>query len=55
LLEPFDASLVKGMWLTEDEIIRNAEDADAVIGVVSLYPFTRRVLKALSRCRIVAG
>jgi len=55
LLEPFDASLVKGMWLTEDEIIRNAEDADAVIGVVSLHPFTRRVLKALSRCRIVAG
>ncbi len=55
LLEPYDAFLVKGVFRTEDEIIRNAEDADAVIGVVSLHPFNRRVLKALSKCRIVAG
>jgi D-3-phosphoglycerate dehydrogenase / 2-oxoglutarate reductase len=55
LLESLDASLVKGIWRTEDEIIRNAEDADAVIGVVSLHPFNRRVLKALSKCRIIAG
>ncbi|MGZ3493862.1 MAG: C-terminal binding protein [Thermodesulfobacteriota bacterium] len=55
LLEPFNASLVKGMWITEEEIIRNGEDADAVIGVVSLHPFTRKVLKALPKCRIVAG
>jgi D-3-phosphoglycerate dehydrogenase len=41
--------------VAEDDIIRNAEDADAVIGVVSLHPFNRRVLKALSKCRIVAG
>jgi D-3-phosphoglycerate dehydrogenase len=43
------------MWFTEDDIIRNDENADAVIGIVSLHPFTRKVLKALSRCRIVAG
>jgi D-3-phosphoglycerate dehydrogenase len=55
LLESLDASLVKGMWRTEDEIIRNVKDADAVIGVVSLHPFNRRVLGALSKCRIVAG
>jgi len=55
LLELFDASLVKGVCRTEDEIIRSAGDADAVIGVVSLHPFNRRVLKALSKCRIVAG
>ncbi len=55
LLEPFDAFLMKGIWVAEDDIIRNAEDADAVIGVVSLHPFNRRVLKALSKCRIVAG
>ncbi len=55
LLEAFDASLVKTVCRTEDEIIRIAEDADAVIGVVSLHPFNRRVLKALSKCRIVAG
>jgi len=29
LLEPLDAMLVKGMWLTEDEIISHARDADA--------------------------
>jgi len=55
LLDPFDASLLKGLWLTEDDIISNGEGADAVIGVVSLHPFNRRVLKALSKCRIVAG
>jgi len=55
LLEPLDATLVKGMWLTEDEIISHARDADAVIGVVTYQPFTRRVLKALENCRILAG
>ena len=29
LLEPLDAALVKGMWLTEDKIISHARDADA--------------------------
>ena len=55
LLEPLDATLDKGMWLTEDEIISHAGEADAVIGVVSIQPFTRRVLKALVNCRILAG
>ena len=55
LLEPLDATLDKGMWLTEDEIISHAREADAVIGVVSIQPFTRRVLKALVNCRILAG
>jgi len=55
LLEPLDATLDKGMWLTEDEIISHAREADAVIGVVSIQPFTRRVLEALVNCRILAG
>jgi D-3-phosphoglycerate dehydrogenase / 2-oxoglutarate reductase len=55
LLEPFDANLIKGMWRTEEEIIRNTADADAVIGCVSIQPFTRRVLEALPGCRILAG
>ena len=55
LLEPLDATLVKGLWPTEDEIISHARDADAVIGVVTYQPFTRRVLQALVNCRIVAG
>ena len=55
LLEPLDATLVKGLWLTEDEIISHAREADAIIGVVSMQPFTRRVLQALENCRILAG
>jgi D-3-phosphoglycerate dehydrogenase / 2-oxoglutarate reductase len=55
LLESLDASLVKGMWRTEDEIISQARDADAVLGVVSFHPFNRRVLGSLTQCRIVAG
>lgn len=55
LLEPLDATLVNGFWLTEDELISNAADADAVICSGPLQPFTRRVLSALSRCRIVAS
>ena len=34
---------------------RSAHDADAVIGVVSIQPFNRRLLTALSRCRVIAG
>jgi len=55
LLEPLDATLVKGMWVTEDEIIANAKDADAVICVTSAQSFSRRVLESLTNCRIVAS
>jgi D-3-phosphoglycerate dehydrogenase len=55
LLEPLGATPTSVMSFTEDEIITNAEDADAVIGVVSFHPFNRRILEALPRCRIVAG
>jgi D-3-phosphoglycerate dehydrogenase len=55
LLHPFDATLVKGMWMKEEDIIAHARDADAIIGVVSIQPFNRRLLTALSRCRVIAG
>jgi D-3-phosphoglycerate dehydrogenase / 2-oxoglutarate reductase len=55
LLGPMSATLVKGMWMKEEEIIDQAHDADAVIGVVSLQPFTRRLLSALPKCRVIAG
>lgn len=55
LLESLDASLVKGVWLNEDEIISNTKDADAIIGVVSRQPFNRRLFKNLRNCRIIAG
>jgi D-3-phosphoglycerate dehydrogenase / 2-oxoglutarate reductase len=55
LLDPLGAKLVKGKWMTEEEIIAQAHDADAVIGVVSVHPFNRRVLAALPKCRVIAG
>lgn len=55
LLKSFNTTLVKGVWSTEDEIIRNTKDADAVIGSVASQPFTRRVLESLTNCRILAG
>ncbi len=55
LLQPLDATLLKGMWMTEDEIIARAGDADALIGVVSIQPFNRRLLDALPKCRVIAG
>jgi D-3-phosphoglycerate dehydrogenase len=55
LLEPLGAIFVKGMWRTEEEIIHNAADADAIIGVASFQPYNRRVLGALSKCRIIAS
>ncbi len=55
LLGSLDATLIKGVWRTEEEIIAQAHDADAVIGVVSIQPFNRRLLSALSRCRVIAG
>ncbi len=55
LLDPLGATLVKGMWRTEEEIIAHAHDADAIIGVVSIQPFNRRLLTALPRCRVIAG
>jgi D-3-phosphoglycerate dehydrogenase len=55
LIKSLDATLIKGIWPTEDEIIRNTKGADAVIGVVSRQPFNRSVLQTLVGCRIVAG
>ena len=55
LLEPLDVTFVKGMWQTEDEIMNNAADADAIICVTSFQPFNQRVLGALRKCRIVAS
>jgi len=55
LLDPLGAELVKGMWMTEEEIVAHARDADAVIGVVSIQPFNRTLLTALPKCRVIAG
>jgi len=38
---------------TEDEIIAAAHDADAVIGVATFQPFSRRVIEGMPRCRLI--
>jgi len=55
LLGPLGATLVNGMWMKEEEIIAQCHDADAVIGVVSIQPFNRRLMSALPSCRVIAG
>lgn len=55
LLEPLGATLVKGFWRTEDELISNCKDADAVVCSAPIQPFSRRVLSALPKCRILAS
>ncbi|MFC1983802.1 C-terminal binding protein [Chloroflexota bacterium] len=56
LLEPFDVTLVKNIEQTEDSIIENCKDADAVIGSIShANVFNRKVLEQMSKCRVIAG
>jgi len=55
LLESLDATLANGFWRTEDELIRNTADADAVLCAAPLQPFTRRVFGELAKCRILAS
>jgi D-3-phosphoglycerate dehydrogenase len=46
---------VNGFWRTEEELIGNVTDADAVICSGPIQPFTRKVLGVSPRCRIVAS
>jgi D-3-phosphoglycerate dehydrogenase len=55
LLDATRATLTKVMARTEDELIRWATGADAVIGSGPVQPWTASVLNALSGCRIVAS
>jgi len=55
LLEPYHATLQRGMWRTEDDILRVVAGADAVVCAGGMQPFTRRVFSSLEGCRIVAS
>jgi len=48
-----DVEFVRINCTTEDEIISVARDADAVIGVASFQPFSRRVIERLDKCRLI--
>jgi D-3-phosphoglycerate dehydrogenase len=55
LLESLAVKIENGMWLTEDDIIKNVGDADALICSGPVQPITMRVLGNLPKCRIVAS
>lgn len=50
-----NATVVKSTSLTEEAIISNAKDADALIGVGSLQPYTTKVIESLDKCRFIAS
>ena len=54
-LKDFDVTLVNGLWGTEDELIENTSDADAIICAGPGQPWTSRVINELSQCRILAS
>ncbi len=54
LLNPLGATFVSGNWNTEDDLISNGKDADGIICSGPSQPWTPRVIKALSRCRIIS-
>jgi D-3-phosphoglycerate dehydrogenase len=52
ILSEIDPELILANCNTEDEVIEAAKDAD---GIINQYaPFTRKVIKSLNRCKIIA-
>jgi len=54
LLQPIGAEVVVVECTTEEEVVRAAADADAIIGAAIGRLLTRDVLSRLTRCRIVS-
>jgi len=52
-LSQVDAQLVLASIWTEDDLIKNAGDADAVM-VGTIEPYTRRVIEAMTKCRVIS-
>lgn len=55
LVQDMGVELKKGRWSTEEELIGNVADADAVIGCSPLQPWTARVIGSMHKCRILAS
>ncbi|MEW6613892.1 MAG: C-terminal binding protein [Thermodesulfobacteriota bacterium] len=51
--EGLDVEVVKKFCMSEDELIDTAHDADAIIGVATFQPFSRKVIEKLIRCRFI--
>ncbi|PKN61925.1 MAG: hydroxyacid dehydrogenase [Deltaproteobacteria bacterium HGW-Deltaproteobacteria-15] len=53
-LDGLGVTLVKGEWHEEEELINHSQGADAIICSGPSQPWTSRVIRTLSRCRILA-
>jgi D-3-phosphoglycerate dehydrogenase len=51
----FEIKMVKEMCLTEEAIIDNGKDADAIICVGTLQPFSKKVMDNLGKCRFISS
>ncbi|MFH1625854.1 MAG: C-terminal binding protein [Pseudomonadota bacterium] len=51
--EGLDVEVVKKLCMSEEEIIATARDADALIGVGTFQPFSRKVIEQLTKCRFI--
>jgi len=49
------AQLVRGVFMTEDQIIQACKDADAIVCGATTQPFNRKVIENLPKCRIIAN
>ena len=48
-----EVEFVKKNCTTEDEIIAAAHDADAIVGIATFQPFSKKVIQGLTRCRLI--
>ena len=53
ILSTIDAQLIEASLKSEDDIINEASDADAVV-VGSIEPYTRKAIEALTKCKIIS-
>ncbi|PIX25658.1 MAG: hypothetical protein COZ68_03545, partial [Deltaproteobacteria bacterium CG_4_8_14_3_um_filter_43_13] len=51
--EGLDVQVVKKLCMSEDEIIDTAHDADAIIGVATFQPFSKKVIQGMTKCRFI--
>ncbi len=55
LFEKANIEVVTGFWFTENELIENCQDADAVVAGALAQPWTRRVIESLPKLRFIGS
>jgi D-3-phosphoglycerate dehydrogenase len=50
-----DVELTKKFSMTEEEILANAGEADAIIGIGTFQPFSEKVMAGLTKCRLISS